>query len=144
MIAPARITPPPPLQRTSPMIQKPGRAQKGSKMKVLGIRRNQRHCVRLVFLIPAIYLLRQTGSVCERYRVLSENPNRGKKGGMTVQCVQCHVARSLYGPYRRRGNPWRRHVAGDVAYGRQLDQSMGDTWHGMTSAGDVAVTAQVR
>jgi hypothetical protein len=82
------------------MIQKPDRAQKGSKMKVLGIRRNQRHCVRLVFLIPAIYLLRQTGSVCERYRVLSENPNREKekgddctvrtvpRGTLTVQAVQ--------------------------------------------------------
>jgi hypothetical protein len=63
------------------MIQKPDRAQKGSKMKVPRIRRNQRHCVRLVFLIPAIYLLRQAGSVCERHRVLSENPNSEKKRG---------------------------------------------------------------
>jgi hypothetical protein len=63
------------------MIQKSDRAQKGSKMKVPRIRRNRRHCVRLVFLIPAIYLLRQAGSVCERHRVLSENPNREKKGG---------------------------------------------------------------
>jgi hypothetical protein len=39
-------------------------------------------------------------------------------------------------------------VAGDVVYDRQLDQSMGDTchhckgdtWHGMTSAGDWAGT----
>jgi hypothetical protein len=39
-------------------------------------------------------------------------------------------------------------VVGDVAYDRQLDQSMGDTchhckgdtWHGMTSAGDWAGT----
>jgi hypothetical protein len=41
-------------------IQEPDRAKKGSKMKVLRIRRNQFHCVCLVFLIPAIYLLRQT------------------------------------------------------------------------------------
>jgi hypothetical protein len=41
-------------------------------------------------------------------------------------------------------------VVGDVAYDRQLDQSMsdtchhykGDTWHGMTSAGDWAGTVE--
>jgi hypothetical protein len=82
-------------------IQEPDRAKKGSKMKVLRIRRNQRHCVCLVFLIPTIYLLRQTGSVCERYRILFENPNRQKKmgdctvrtvprGRLTVQTVQSY------------------------------------------------------
>jgi hypothetical protein len=80
------------------MIQKPDRAQKGSKMKVPRIRRNQRRCVRLVFLIPAIYLLRQAGSVCERHRVLSENPNRGKKrggGGGGDDCTVRTVPRGM-------------------------------------------------
>jgi hypothetical protein len=80
------------------MIQKPDRAQKGSKMKVPRIRRNQRRCVRLVFLIPAISLLRQAGSVCERHRVLSENPNRGKKrggGGGGDDCTVRTVPRGM-------------------------------------------------
>jgi hypothetical protein len=47
-------------------------------MKVLGMRRNLCHCVRLVFLILAVYLLRQTESVWRRYRVLSEKSNRQK------------------------------------------------------------------
>jgi hypothetical protein len=59
-------------------IQEPDRAQKGSKMKVLRIRRNQRHCVRLVLPIPAIYLLSQTDVVCESYRTLTIFPNREK------------------------------------------------------------------
>jgi hypothetical protein len=47
-------------------------------MKVLRLRRNLCHCVRLVLLIPAVYLLRQTESVWRRYRVLSEKSNREK------------------------------------------------------------------
>jgi hypothetical protein len=39
---------------------------------------NQCHCVRLVFLIPAVYLLSQTESVWRRYRDLFAKPNRQK------------------------------------------------------------------
>jgi len=66
-------------------IQKPDRAIKSSKMKALEIRRNQGQCVRLVFLIPAIYLLRQMRFVCERYRILLENPNRQKRDDCIVR-----------------------------------------------------------
>jgi hypothetical protein len=48
------------------------------------MRRKQCHCVRLVFLIPAVYLLSQTESVWRRYRDLSAKPNRQNFGMLTV------------------------------------------------------------
>jgi hypothetical protein len=55
----------------------------GSKIcsifKVFGMRRKWCHCIRLVFLIPAVYLLSQTESVWRRYRDLFTEPNREKK-----------------------------------------------------------------
>jgi hypothetical protein len=47
-------------------------------MKVLGIRRNQHHCVRLVFLIPAVYLFSRMESVWRRYRDFTAKSNREK------------------------------------------------------------------
>jgi hypothetical protein len=56
----------------------------GSKIcsifKVLGMRQKRCHCVRLVLLIPAVYLFSQTESVWRSYRDLFESPNRKKKG----------------------------------------------------------------
>jgi hypothetical protein len=52
----------------------------GSKIcsifKVLGMRRKRCHCVRLVLLIPAVYLFSQTESVWRSYRGLFAEPNR--------------------------------------------------------------------
>jgi hypothetical protein len=50
-----------------------------SKFKVLGMQRKWYHCVRLVLLIPAVYLLSQTESVWRSYRGLFAEPNRKKK-----------------------------------------------------------------
>jgi hypothetical protein len=87
-------------------------------MKVLGMRRNLCHCVRLVFLIPVVYLLCQTGSVWRRYRVLSEKSNRQKKL-LTVQSVQS--VRTLTWQVRTatRGRSIQGHVAAPGS----------DTWH---------------
>jgi hypothetical protein len=49
-----------------------------SKFKVLGMRRKWYHCVRLVLLIPAVYLLLQTESVWRSYRDLFAKANREK------------------------------------------------------------------
>jgi hypothetical protein len=51
-----------------------------SKFKVLGMRRKWYHCVRLVLLILAVYLLSQTESIWRSYRDLFAEPNRKKKG----------------------------------------------------------------
>ena len=52
----------------------------GSKIcsifKVLEMQRKRCHCVRLVLLIPAVYLLSQTESVWRSYRLLFAEPNR--------------------------------------------------------------------
>jgi hypothetical protein len=126
-------------------------------MKVLGMRRNLCHCVRLVFLIPVVYLLRQTESVWRRYRVLSEKSNRQKKG-MTVQSVQStwHVRTADVGQpggdmwqtvRRTRGITRMRHVSGaDLAlsaYGWTSVEVTRVTTHRvtrgrMTSSDDVA------
>jgi hypothetical protein len=42
------------------------------------MRRKWYHCVRLVLLIPAVYLLSQTESVWRSYRDLFAGPNRQK------------------------------------------------------------------
>jgi hypothetical protein len=42
------------------------------------MRRKRYHCVRLVLLIPAVYLLSQTESVWRSYRDLFAGPNRQK------------------------------------------------------------------
>jgi hypothetical protein len=55
---------------------------------------NRCHCVRLVFLIPAVYLLSQTESVWRRYRDLFAKPNRQK---FDADCT------CPYSPYRTRG-----------------------------------------
>jgi hypothetical protein len=47
-----------------------------SIFKVLGIQRKWFHCVRLIFLILAVYLLSQTESVWRSYRDLFTEPNR--------------------------------------------------------------------
>jgi hypothetical protein len=47
-----------------------------SIFKVFGMRRKKFHCVRLVFLIPTVYLLSQTESVWRRYRNLFAKANR--------------------------------------------------------------------
>jgi hypothetical protein len=79
------------------------------------MRRNLCHCVRLVLLIPVVYLLRQTESVWRRYRVLSEKANRQKRG-MTVQSVQ---------------STWHVRTA-------DVGQPGGDTWQiGMTTRGSI-------
>jgi hypothetical protein len=51
-------------------------SKKCSIFKVLGMRRKWCHCVRLVLLIPAVYLLSQTESVWRSYRGLFAEPNR--------------------------------------------------------------------
>jgi hypothetical protein len=51
-----------------------------SIFKVLGLRRNQCHCVRLVFLIPAVYLFSQMESVWRRYRDFTVKSNKSKLG----------------------------------------------------------------
>jgi hypothetical protein len=48
------------------------------------MRRKQCHCVRLVFLIPAVYLLSQTESVWRRYRDLFAKANRQNFWMLTV------------------------------------------------------------
>jgi hypothetical protein len=70
-------------------------------MKVLGIRRNQHHCVCLVFLIPVVYLLCQTESVWRRYRILSEKSNRQKFADCAVRTVRTDA--DVASPYRTRG-----------------------------------------
>jgi hypothetical protein len=75
------------------------------KFKVLGMRRKQYHCVRLVFLIPTIYLLLQIESVWGRYRDLFIEPNRQK---FDADCT------CLYSLYRTRVKSVR---------------SIQDTWH---------------
>jgi hypothetical protein len=49
-----------------------------SNFKVLGLRRNQYHCVHLVFLIPAVYLFSRMESVWRRYRNFIVKSNRSK------------------------------------------------------------------
>jgi hypothetical protein len=72
-----------------------GRCDQGIKFcsifKVLGMRRKQCHCVRLVFLIPAVYLLSQTESVWRRYRDLSAKPNRQNFWMLTVPVRTVHT-----------------------------------------------------
>jgi hypothetical protein len=51
-------------------------SKKCSIFKVLGMQRKRCHCVRLVLLIPAVYLLSQTESVWRSYRGLFAEPNR--------------------------------------------------------------------
>jgi hypothetical protein len=55
-----------------------------SIFKVLGLRRKLCHCVRLVFLIPAVYLFSRMESVWRRYRDFIAKSNRSKKGMLTV------------------------------------------------------------
>jgi len=50
--------------------------QEGLKIKVIGIKRNQCHCIYLVTLIPVIYIFFQMVVVCERYHILTHFPNR--------------------------------------------------------------------
>jgi hypothetical protein len=65
-----------------------GRCDQGIKfcsiLKVLGMRRKQCHCVRLVFLISAVYLLSQTESVWRKYRDLFAKPNRQNFWMLTI------------------------------------------------------------
>jgi hypothetical protein len=69
----------------------------GSKIcsifKVLGMRRKWYHCVRLVLLILAVYLLSQTESVWRSYRDLFAEPNRKKEdvdwAGRTADVAGC-------------------------------------------------------
>jgi hypothetical protein len=119
------------------------------------MQRNLCHCVRLVFLIPAVYLLRQTESVWRRYRVLSEKSNRQKFDAdwagrtTTWQVVQhtWHVRTADVGqPYcdmwqtrmttrgmsvrRTRGITRTRHVSSGFGLFRvRFDQYGGDTCH---------------
>jgi hypothetical protein len=69
------------------------------------MRRKQCHCVRLVFLIPAVYLLSQTESVWRRYRDLFAKPNRQK---FDADCT------CPYSPYGDVAGPYRPY-GGDVA-----------------------------
>jgi hypothetical protein len=48
------------------------------------MRRKQCHCVRIIFLIPTVYLLSQTESVWRRYSDLSAKLNRQNFGMLTV------------------------------------------------------------
>jgi hypothetical protein len=65
-----------------------GRCDQGIKFcsifKVLGMRRKQCHCIRLIFLIPVVYLLPQMESVWRRYRDLSAKTNRQNFWMLTV------------------------------------------------------------
>jgi hypothetical protein len=99
--------------------------EKCSKMKVLRTRQNLSHCVRLVFLIPVVYLLCQTESVWRRYRIFSEKSNRQKK---FVDCV-VHTVRmnaNVACLYADVEGPYRRHVAGP--YRRHVVAPGSDTW----------------
>ena len=58
-----------------------------SNFKVLRIWQNLCHCIRLIFLIPAVYLLSQTESVWRRYLYLFTKPNRQK---FDVDCTCLH------------------------------------------------------
>jgi hypothetical protein len=62
-----------------------------SIFKVLGMRRKRCHCVRLVFLIPTVYLLSQMEFVWRSYRDLFAEPNRQK---FDADCT------CSYSPYR--------------------------------------------
>jgi hypothetical protein len=89
----------------------------GSKIcsifKVLGMRRKRCHCVRLVLLIPAVYLFSQTKSVWRSYRDLFAEPNRQK---FDADCI------CPYSPYRTRGrtvqHTWHVHTGHMAAPGR--------------------------
>jgi hypothetical protein len=101
-----------------------GRCDQGIKFcsifKVLGMRRKQCHCVHLVFLIPAVYLLSQTESVWRRYRDLFTKPNRQNFWMLTVP-VRTVQYGDVAGPYRPYGDD----VA--VVYCLVAGESGGDT-----------------
>jgi hypothetical protein len=58
---------------------------------VLGLRRNQYHCVRLIFLIPAVYLFSRMESVWRRYRNFTVKVKQVKIG------ADCTCPYSPYG-----------------------------------------------
>jgi alpha-N-acetylglucosamine transferase len=60
---------------------------------------------RLVFLIPAVYLLSQMESVWRSYRDLFAEPNRQKNLMLTVpiRTVRTGHVSSLYSPYKTHG-----------------------------------------
>jgi hypothetical protein len=62
-----------------------------SIFKVLGLRRKQCHCVRLVFPIPAVYLFSRMESVWRRYRDFTVESKRSNLG------VDCTCPYSPYG-----------------------------------------------
>jgi hypothetical protein len=86
-----------------------GRCDQGikfcSNFKVLGMQQKQCHCVRLIFLIPAVYLLCQMDSIWRRYRDLFVKPNRQKK--IDADCT------SPYSPYGDVEGPYKPY-RGDV------------------------------
>jgi hypothetical protein len=90
----------------------------GSKIcsifKVLGMRRKWCHCIRLVLLIPAVYLFSQTESVWRSYRGLFAEPNRQNFDAdwqavqLTWQAVRLmwRPYSDVACPYRTRGSFW--------------------------------------
>ena len=86
-----------------------GRCDQGIKIcsifKVLGMRWKQCHCVRLVFLIPAVYLFSRTESIWRRYRDLTTKSNREKFGMLTVpvRTVRMATWRVVPSCWRSRG-----------------------------------------
>jgi hypothetical protein len=98
-----------------------------SIFKVLGMRRKRCHCVRLVLLIPAVYLFSQTESVWRSYRDLFAEPNRKKNDADWAGRTATWQGRTVltWRPYNRRG----RQMTCRVVIGRLVDELCGDTWH---------------
>jgi hypothetical protein len=94
------------------------------------MRRKWCHCVRLVLLIPAVYLLSQTESVWRSYRDLFAEPNRQK---FDADCTcpyspyESHVA--VTWPYIRDDGGTGRQVMWHVFIGSIVANMDCDTWH---------------
>jgi hypothetical protein len=73
------------------LIIDPKWIQEGQNFKVLGIRKNQHHCVGLVRLILTIYVFPKMDVVYESYRILNFFRNKGKVKSQ-IQLVKDHIA----------------------------------------------------
>jgi hypothetical protein len=86
-----------------------------SIFKVLEMRRKWYHCIRLIFLIPAVYLLSQTESIWRSYRDLFAKANR-QKFDADCTCPYSPYSgdvASSYGPYDDRTVlTWRLMISG--------------------------------